>query len=94
MGIVVVDFGGQYAHLIANRIRRLNVYTEIRSPMVKVGELENVDGVIFSGGPSSVYDKDAPPFIAAGPNNTRTPLKPKPIPNILLSDNRSSVVSR
>lgn len=62
MGIVVVDFGGQYAHLIANRIRRLNVYTEIRSPMVKVGELENVDGVIFSGGPSSVYDKDAPPF--------------------------------
>ena len=62
MGIVVIDFGGQYAHLIANRIRRLNVYAEIRSPLVEVEDLENVDGIIFSGGPSSVYDEKAPLF--------------------------------
>ena len=62
LGIVVIDFGGQYAHLIANRIRRLNVYAEIRSPLVEVEDLENVDGIILSGGPSSVYDKKAPLF--------------------------------
>ena len=62
LGIVVIDFGGQYAHLIANRIRRLRVYAEIRSPIVDVSELAEADGIILSGGPASVYDENAPAF--------------------------------
>ncbi|MDA0336399.1 MAG: glutamine-hydrolyzing GMP synthase, partial [bacterium] len=58
-------FGGQYAHLIANRIRRLNVWAEIRSPDTPVEELRHADGLILSGGPSSVYADDRPPFAAA-----------------------------
>ncbi len=60
--IAVIDFGGQYAHLIANRIRRLGVYSEVLPSDVPVSELTDFSGVIFSGGPSSVYTKDAPPF--------------------------------
>ena len=52
--IAVLDFGGQYAHLIANRVRRLGVFTEIHSPVAPVSELEGVKGIIYSGGPSSV----------------------------------------
>ena len=59
-GILVLNFGGQYAHLIANRIRRLNVYSEIADPTNE--DFENVCGIILSGGPASVYDKDAPEF--------------------------------
>ena len=65
MGIAVLDFGGQYAHLIANRIRRLHVYAEIRSPAVPLDDLEGVDGLILSGGPSSVYAEDQPVYNAA-----------------------------
>ena len=60
--IAVLDFGGQYAHLIANRIRRLGVFTEIHSPTASAKELEGVKGIVYSGGPSSVYEKDAPAF--------------------------------
>jgi len=70
LGIVVLDFGGQYAHLIANRIRRLNVWAEIRPPDTPVAELRHADGLILSGGPSSVYADERPPFdeavLAAG----------------------------
>ena len=62
MGIVVLDFGGQYAHLIANRIRRLHVWAEIRPPDTPFEELARADGLILSGGPSSVYAEDRPPF--------------------------------
>ena len=62
LGIVVIDFGGQYAHLIANRIRRLRVYAEIRSPLVDARQLAEADGIILSGGPASVYDENAPAF--------------------------------
>ncbi len=62
MGIVVLDFGGQYAHLIANRVRRLHVWAEIRPPDTPVEELARADGLILSGGPSSVYADDRPPF--------------------------------
>ncbi len=62
MGIVVLDFGGQYAHLIANRIRRLHVWAEIRPPDTPFEELARADGLILSGGPSSVYAEDRPLF--------------------------------
>ena len=58
--IVVLDFGGQYAHLIANRIRRLGVYSEIRDADTPADKLKKYKGIILSGGPMSVYDKDAP----------------------------------
>lgn len=61
-GIAVLDFGGQYSHLIANRIRRLNVYSEIFSPEADISEIEGACGVIFSGGPASVYDPNQPRF--------------------------------
>lgn len=60
--IAVLDFGGQYAHLIANRIRRLGVFTEIHSPLASKAELSHVKGIVFSGGPASVYASDAPAF--------------------------------
>ena len=62
MSIVVLDFGGQYAHLIANRIRRLRVHAEIRSPETAVADLQDADGLILSGGPASVYDPKAPAY--------------------------------
>ena len=64
-GIVVLDFGGQYAHLIANRIRRLRVFAEILPSHTDPERLKDADGVILSGGPSSVYASDRPPFNAA-----------------------------
>lgn len=60
--ITVIDFGGQYAHLIAKRIRRLGVYADIRHPDVSLEELGHPGGIILSGGPSSVYAENAPPF--------------------------------
>lgn len=57
--IVILDFGGQYAHLIANRVRRLGVYTEIKDGDVSVDELRDYKGVILSGGPASVHAADS-----------------------------------
>ena len=60
--IVVIDFGSQYTHLIARRIRELRVYSEITAataPAQAVSHL-NVRGIILSGGPASVYDEGAP----------------------------------
>jgi GMP synthase (glutamine-hydrolysing) len=64
--ILVLDFGGQYCHLIARRIREFNVYSEILPSDVTFEELKetearlNVKGLVLSGGPSSVYDEGAP----------------------------------
>ncbi len=58
--IGVVDFGGQYTHLIARRIRQLGVYSEVLSSQSEASQLSGFAGLIFSGGPSSVYDPDAP----------------------------------
>jgi GMP synthase (glutamine-hydrolysing) len=60
--IAVLDFGGQYAHLIANRIRRLGIFARIFSPSSPVEHLSSVKGIVFSGGPMSVYEKNAPAF--------------------------------
>ena len=62
-GIVIIDFGSQYSHLIARRIRELNVYCEVfsfNSSWQLVTSSINAKGIILSGGPSSVYGKDAP----------------------------------
>lgn len=61
-GIAVLDFGGQYAHLICRRVRSLGVFAELVSHKVKVADLEaaGVAGVILSGGPASVYAEGAP----------------------------------
>jgi len=58
--IAVLDFGGQYAHLIANRVRRLGVYSEIRDSDTPASELAQYKGLILSGGPMSVYAPGAP----------------------------------
>lgn len=60
--IVVLDFGSQYAHLIAKRFRMLGYYSEIALPSADVSTFENVKGIVFSGGPSSVYDEKVPEF--------------------------------
>lgn len=58
--IVVLDFGGQYAHLIASRIRRFGYYCEILPADTKASELKGIAGIILSGGPQSVYEKGSP----------------------------------
>ncbi|MDD5162635.1 MAG: glutamine-hydrolyzing GMP synthase [Candidatus ainarchaeum sp.] len=58
--IAVVDFGGQYAHLIARRVRQLNVFSEIIAPDSAIEEFKRFRGIILSGGPASVYDEKAP----------------------------------
>jgi len=60
--IAILDFGSQYSHLIARRVRELQVYCELYSCLVPLAELssKNVIGVILSGGPSSVYDEGSP----------------------------------
>ena len=60
--ILVVDFGGQYNQLIARRIRDLNVYCEVvpyTKALEKVKE-KSLEGIIFTGGPNSVYIDEAP----------------------------------
>ncbi len=65
--VIVVDFGGQYNQLIARRVRECNVYCEV-VPYTKAMEVlrENPPvGIIFTGGPSSVYEPGAPAIDAA-----------------------------
>ncbi|RNB77218.1 glutamine-hydrolyzing GMP synthase [Brevibacillus panacihumi] len=60
--VVVLDFGGQYNQLIARRVRDLGVYSELlpyNTPVEKIKEM-NPKGIIFSGGPASVYEEGAP----------------------------------
>ena len=60
--IVVLDFGGQYNQLIARRIRDLHVYSEILPFQTPLSELEDpsIKGIIFTGGPNSVYHETSP----------------------------------
>lgn len=63
--VLILDFGGQYCHLIARAVREQNVYSEIVNPNITAREIEklqkstNVKGIILSGGPQSVYGKDS-----------------------------------
>ena len=60
--ILIVNAGGQYCHLIARRIRECQVEARIASPIDALTQLEHASGIIFSGGPRSVYAADAPIF--------------------------------
>ncbi len=60
--VVVLDFGGQYNQLIARRVRECGVYCEVHpytTPLEKIKELNPI-GIIFTGGPNSVYEEGAP----------------------------------
>ena len=60
--IIVLDFGSQYNQLIARRIREFGVYSELHPHTMTLEEilaLKDVRGIIFSGGPNSVYDEEA-----------------------------------
>src|ERR1700689_1887329 len=61
-GIVVLDYGGQYTQLIARRIREQQVFSAVLPCTAKLEEIRALEpvGIVLSGGPSSVYDKDAP----------------------------------
>jgi GMP synthase (glutamine-hydrolysing) len=60
--IIVLDFGSQYSHLICRRIREFSVYAELVPYDISLEKLKQLNprGIIFSGGPSSVYNNDAP----------------------------------
>ena len=63
--ILVLDFGGQYDQLIARRVRDMHVYSEIRYyDAITPEEIEGAGyaGIIFTGGPNSVYDEASPHY--------------------------------
>ena len=62
--IIVLDFGGQYNQLIARRVRECDVYCEVRPYTMSLEDIkaENPRGIIFTGGPNSVYGDDSPQY--------------------------------
>jgi len=62
--ILVLDFGGQYNQLIARRVREQNVYTEILPYTASLERIRDghYKGIIFTGGPNSVYEKSSPHY--------------------------------
>ncbi len=60
--ILIIDFGTQYNQLIARRVRENHVYCLIEPPTIKVSAIQrlNPEGIILSGGPSSIYEKSSP----------------------------------
>jgi GMP synthase (glutamine-hydrolysing) len=60
--VLIIDFGSQVTQLIARRIRELNVFCEIKNPDISFDEIKKINprAIIFSGGPSSVYEKKSP----------------------------------
>ena len=62
--IIVLDFGGQYNQLIARRVRECDVYCEVRPYSMSLEEIrvEAPKGIIFTGGPNSVYGDDSPQY--------------------------------
>src|SRR5260370_37101140 len=61
-GVVVLDFGGQYTQLIARRIREQQVFSSVLPCTTTLDEIRKLEpaGIVLSGGPSSVYDLQAP----------------------------------
>lgn len=62
--VIVLDFGGQYNQLIARRVRECNVYCEVKPYTMKLEDIKalNPKGIIFTGGPNSVYDESSPHY--------------------------------
>lgn len=62
--VLVLDFGGQYNQLIARRVRECNVYCEVHSYNISLDKIKemNPKGIIFTGGPNSVYGEDSPRY--------------------------------
>ena len=60
--ILILDFGGQYNQLIARRVRECNVYSEVVPYDISIEKIKekNPKGIIFTGGPASVYGEDSP----------------------------------
>jgi GMP synthase (glutamine-hydrolysing) len=60
--ILIIDFGSQYNQLIARRVRENHVYCQIETPDISVKAIKelNPEGIILSGGPASIYEKDSP----------------------------------
>ena len=62
--IIVLDFGGQYNQLIARRVRECNVYAEVHPYTLSIDKIKemNPKGIIFTGGPNSVYGDESPRY--------------------------------
>ncbi len=62
--IVVLDFGGQYNQLIARRVRECNVYCEVKPYTISLDDIKSMEpkGIIFTGGPNSVYEEASPRY--------------------------------
>lgn len=62
--VIVLDFGGQYNQLIARRVRECNVYCEVHPYTISLDKIRelNPKGIIFTGGPNSVYGEDSPRY--------------------------------
>ena len=62
--IIVLDFGGQYNQLIARRVRECHVYCEVHPHTMTLEQIKelNPKGIIFTGGPNSVYGEDSPTY--------------------------------
>ena len=62
--VIVLDFGGQYNQLIARRVRECNVYCEVHPYTLSLEKIKemNPKGIIFTGGPNSVYDEASPHY--------------------------------
>ncbi len=60
--ILIIDFGSQYNQLIARRVREYHVYCQIAPPDVEINYIRRLEpqGIILSGGPSSIYEKNSP----------------------------------
>ncbi len=60
--ILIIDFGSQFNQLIARRVRECRVYCQIDPPDIDIDEIKalNPEGIILSGGPASIYEKNSP----------------------------------